>query len=123
MKKLIATILLTAMTITMPTMAMDTAHVMETKFTGEPYAMTAIVTDVNYDHDTVTITDMSGEDWIFFGCEDWFKGDICACLMDDMGTEYILDDRIIGIPIYQGHLSFISQNDYGFMIDSNVYLY
>ena len=59
------------------------------------YPMSAIVTEINYTDDLVTITDFEGYSWQFYGVEDWHKNDICACIMNDMGTETIYDDEII----------------------------
>lgn len=68
------------------------------------YAKTAVVTEISYEEDSVTVTDGNGEIWVFYGCEDWQKGDICSLLMDDKGTELIYDDEILK-PIYSGTLS------------------
>lgn len=79
------------------------------------YSSTAIVTDVNYNEDVVTATCIGGDSFTFYGCDDWFKGDMAALLMDDMGTENVYDDEIIGC-WYAGHISFIGQNEEGFCI-------
>ena len=59
------------------------------------YALSTTVTDVDYESDTVTVTDHNGNEWQFSGCEDWMIGDGCALVMDDMGTEIIYDDEIV----------------------------
>ena len=54
------------------------------------------VTEVNYELDLVTCVDSVGFEWAFYGCEDYYEGDIVCCLMDTMGTsDTILDDAII----------------------------
>lgn len=60
------------------------------------YVRTMEVTQLNYTQDIVTCTDAVGYTWEFYGCEDYAKGDLVACMMDTMGTENtILDDAII----------------------------
>lgn len=61
----------------------------------ENYPLTAIVTETNPEIDVVTITNNSGFVWQFYGVEDWEEGDICSVIMNDNGTETILDDIII----------------------------
>lgn len=62
---------------------------------GNFYAKTAIVTEVDYENDVVTVVDRNGEEWCFYGCEDWQIDDVCSMLMDTAGTESIYDDIII----------------------------
>lgn len=59
------------------------------------YPASMIVTHVNYEEDTVTIEDFNGQCWVFYGAEDWIVNDICACIMNDMGTDVIYDDEIV----------------------------
>ena len=66
------------------------------------YPMTGIVTNVDHDLDIVTFKDCTGHLWDFYGAEDWEEGDICSCIMNDMGTPSIIDDEIIGEPKYSG---------------------
>lgn len=65
------------------------------RFAADLYPAAGIVTEVNRETDTVTFTDANGNDWSFYGAEDWIEGDTCAAIMDSRGTESILDDRII----------------------------
>lgn len=67
------------------------------KSTDNLYPMSTIVTKCDYDADVVTVTDFNGNDWEFEGVEDWMEGDICALLMDTMGTDIIYDDKIISV--------------------------
>ena len=62
---------------------------------AEDYAMVAKVVNVDYSADLVDVVDANGNIWQFDGCEDWEVNDLCACLMDDNGTEIIYDDMII----------------------------
>lgn len=63
--------------------------------TAEIYPETARVVEVNYDEDTVTVETFTGFLFVFEGCEDYAEGDGVALIMDDHGTEEILDDEII----------------------------
>lgn len=60
------------------------------------YVRCGYVTEVDYEHDLVTIEDSVGFLWQFEGCEDWAEGDFCGCLMyDNHSPKYILDDIIV----------------------------
>ena len=59
----------------------------------ETYPQTMVVVKVN--NDVVTLADFNGFTYEFKGAEDWMVGDICSCIMDDNGTEKVLDDKII----------------------------
>lgn len=61
------------------------------------YAKSGIVTRVDRKTDTVTFADPSGNEWSFAGTEDWMVGDYIAAVMDDNGTESILDDIIVSV--------------------------
>lgn len=62
---------------------------------AEIYPLTAKVTEVNYDDDTVTVETFTGFLFSFEGCEDWAEGDCASLIMDDNGTEKIFDDEIV----------------------------
>ena len=70
--------------------------------TTTQYPMTGIVTNVDHDLDIVTFEDCTGHLWDFYGAEDWEEGDICSCIMNNMGTPLITDDEIVGEPKYSG---------------------
>ena len=70
--------------------------------TSTQYPMTGIVTNVDRDLDIVTFEDCTGHLWDFYGAEDWEEGDICSCIMNDMGTPLITDDEIVDEPKYSG---------------------
>ena len=59
------------------------------------YAKVGIIFRMDYEKDIVYVVDFFGEEWSFFGCEDWAEGDICALTMDNNGTsDTIYDDFI-----------------------------
>lgn len=62
---------------------------------GIIYPQTYIVTDVDYEADTVEITTATGYTYEFSGTEDWIKGDLCSCLMFNNYTTDITDDVIL----------------------------
>lgn len=65
------------------------------------YAKVAEVTEIDLESDTVTFTDLNGNDWIFEGVEDWMIGDTAGLIMDNNETVSIYDDIIISAT-YQG---------------------
>lgn len=70
------------------------------------YPLSTVVTDVNMEQNIVVVEDFNGNLWEFCGCEDWFEGDICALIMDNMGTEFVEDDEIVSIK----YCGFIEKN-------------
>ena len=69
---------------------------------GNFYPKTMVVTDLNYEQDTVTCIDSSGYIWEFYGTEDYTGHDMVSCIMYDNGTEAITDDMIISVQ-YSGY--------------------
>ena len=65
--------------------------------TSHLYPMSGIITEVNREADTVTVTTQNGHMWEFFGAEGWCEGDIAALLMNDMGTAKVTDDEIVSV--------------------------
>lgn len=61
------------------------------------YARGAVVIDLDRENDVVVVEDCVGYTWEFTECEDWFIGDGCVMVMDDMGTETIFDDEIVNV--------------------------
>lgn len=59
------------------------------------YGNTAIVTDCDRDNDIVTVTDANGESWQFYGCDDYFDGDLISIVMDNNGTLSKKDDFVV----------------------------
>ncbi len=68
------------------------------------YAMTAVVADLNYEKDTVTVVNANGFTWSFSGTEDWELGDVASLVMNDNGTEIIFDDEIVSVR-YSGYIA------------------
>ena len=66
------------------------------KADGVIYADTGIVTEVNYETNTITVEMAHGNQFEFKGTEDWVTGDFAGCLMYDNGTKQtVKDDRIL----------------------------
>ena len=61
------------------------------------YPLAGIVTGIDRDTDAVEWTDYSGNEWSFYGIEDWMIGDGVAAIMDDNGTENVADDAIVSV--------------------------
>ena len=61
------------------------------------YALTTVVAEVDRECNTVYCVDFNGEEWAFWGCEDWVEGDIASMLMYTNGTPIIYDDVILGV--------------------------
>ena len=70
---------------------------------AETYPLTTVVVDVDRMEDVVTVIDFNGNEWQFDGCEDWFVGDVCSMVMDDMNTDIVYDDEIVDLR-YDGWL-------------------
>lgn len=59
---------------------------------------TAIVTSINHEYDTITFTDVNGNDWIWQGIEETYDVTVdkqYVIEFDDMNTSYLYDDEII----------------------------
>lgn len=65
--------------------------------TSHLYPNAGIVAEVNREADTVTVETQNGHMWEFYGAEDWMIGDLCAMLMNDMGTAEVTDDEIVSV--------------------------
>ena len=61
------------------------------------YPLAGTVTGIDTGADVVTFTDGAGNDWEFYGTEDWMIGDDVAALMDDNGTGTAYDDVIVTV--------------------------
>jgi hypothetical protein len=96
MKKLIAIALIL---ITLATIGCTTIKTTKENL----YPRMAIVVEIDRENDIVTFEDYVGFRWEMYGCEDWEIEDIGALLMNDKGTDYILDDEIVQA-LYNGYL-------------------
>lgn len=70
---------------------------------AEIYPQAFVVSEVNYEENTILLVDCNGEGWIWEGIEDYGVGDIIAAIMDDSETETIYDDIIVMIR-YAGYM-------------------
>lgn len=70
---------------------------------AEIYPQAFVISEVNYEENTILLVDCNGEGWIWEGIEDYGVGDIIAAIMDDSKTETIYDDIIIMIR-YAGYM-------------------
>lgn len=61
------------------------------------YPLCGIVTEVDYKKDYIVIEDFTGNLWVWEGAEDWGRKDIASMIMDDKGTDLIIDDEIVKI--------------------------
>lgn len=59
------------------------------------YPACGVVVALDYTADVVTVEDVTGHTWQFYGVEDWCPGDVAALLMYDYGTASTLDDEIM----------------------------
>ena len=62
---------------------------------AEMYPSMAVVMVVDRDSDIVLMKDVMGRTWKMRGCEDWEPLYIAALMMDDRGTPYVKDDKIV----------------------------
>lgn len=61
------------------------------------YAMTAIVTGLDSESDTVVVKNSVGLTWEFSGIEDYLIGDVVSMVMDNKGTDIVFDDEILSV--------------------------
>ena len=56
------------------------------------------MSELNESEDIVTVTWFNGNQFQFYGVEDWDKGDVCAMIMDTNGTpNNMRDDSIVAV--------------------------
>ena len=70
---------------------------------AEIYPQTFIVGMVDPVQDALILIDSMGNEWFWFGIEDYEAGDIVAAIMEDNGTAIIYDDAIITMR-YTGYI-------------------
>ena len=59
---------------------------------------TALVTDIDYMHNTISFVDTQGDEWIWQGIEDTYGMEVSkeyTIEFDNMGTLYKYDDEIL----------------------------
>ena len=71
-------------------------------FASHIYPNCGVVRSINREMDCVVVEDGAGLCWAFYGVEDYEVGDMVAMIMEDMGTESVLDDRVIDA-LYGGY--------------------
>ena len=64
-----------------------------------------MIVDLMPEEDIVVFVDGAGNEWSFFGIEDWEIGDLVACLVWDADTQEIFDDEILDVQ----YIGFIEQ--------------
>lgn len=75
------------------------------------YPACGVVVALDRDADTVTVEDVAGFTWAFYGVEDWCLGDVAAMIMYDNGTLSIKDDEIIDVR-YCGIVEWLDRIEY-----------
>lgn len=66
------------------------------------YPLAVQVVELDHDADVVTCIDETGNNWEFYGVEDWQVGDFASLLMDDNGTPETIYDDVITMALYAG---------------------
>lgn len=61
------------------------------------YPLCGIVTEVDYKKNYIVIEDFTGNLWIWEDAEDWGRKDIASMIMNNKGTETIVDDEIMKV--------------------------
>lgn len=61
------------------------------------YPSTCIITEIDKGNDLVTISTATGNEFQFYGVEDYAKGDLVAVIFYDNGTETVIDDQIMDV--------------------------
>ena len=67
------------------------------------YTKAGIVSGFDFENDLVFVSEATGNEWSFYGIEDWMVGDIAIMTIFDIGSESIYDDEIIDVT-YGGHI-------------------
>lgn len=70
--------------------------------THKAYPMTAQVIELDPVLDVVVCIDGTGNEWKFYGVEDWRIGDFVSLLIDDNGTSNTIYDDQITMTLYAG---------------------
>ena len=94
-------ILLVALAFALPVL-MYVEYQAEVKAEHSVYPLTVQVVELDHDADVVVCVDGAGNDWEFYGVEDWQVGDFASLLMDDNGTAETIYDDVITMTHYAG---------------------
>ena len=98
MKRIIAAIIIILLLLTISgivTVAKSRARVNYMK--NHWYPQCGIITSIDRTRDTMTITDSTGNRWIWEGVEDFQLRDHVSMVMDDNNSDFVLDDKIVKI--------------------------
>lgn len=87
MKRKLFSLAIIAMAITAPGCGMEKTT----------YPDTGLVTCVDTETDTVTYVCQNGNEFQFYGTEDWMEGDLVSVIMENMGTDTVYDDEIVTV--------------------------
>lgn len=68
------------------------------------YPEVGIIVEMDYAEDLVTVEDVAGNLWQFYGTEDFCIGDLVRMLMYDNGTPHSIYDDVIVTVWYAGTL-------------------
>ena len=68
------------------------------------YPEVGIIVELDYAEDLVTVEDVAGNIWQFYGCEDYNEGDLVRMLMYNNGTPHSIYDDEIVLAWYAGTL-------------------
>ena len=61
------------------------------------YPQCGIITEIYRKADMMVITDSTGNEWLWEGVEDFQTRDHVSMVMDDNGTDFVSDDKILKI--------------------------
>lgn len=59
------------------------------------YAVVAEVVELDYSKDEIVFRTWNGFDYRYKGIEDWCIGDAASLCMNDNGTDFVMDDKIV----------------------------
>lgn len=68
------------------------------------YADCGVVTEINDNEDYVTLQMQNGNEFTFYGAEDYMTGDLVAVIMNSNGTQNVKDDEILSCK-YVGYVT------------------
>lgn len=68
---------------------------------GRIYHKSAEVIGVDYTTDEVVCVDAEGNEWAFYGADEYMEGDAIVCVMYDNNTEATEDDIIANVRVAQ----------------------
>lgn len=82
------------------------------------YTEMGIVTEVDYETDTVWLNTFDEKLRSFKECDDWFVGDFAVMTMSDNGTPYDYSDDTMLDVVYSGSMHWINTSENGFSLRS-----